>query len=140
MQNPIDYIPVGSESEEETEPESEEDSEETEGQEQEGVIPVMESPRVLAEKESKNGEATVCSNAGESGENSQGNEWNRGDIDGLFCPICMEAWTTTGDHHVWSVHFTICLGILGLLIEFSFGYPLLVPNYEFPGFINILYN
>ncbi|PPR92466.1 hypothetical protein GOBAR_AA28203 [Gossypium barbadense] len=61
----------------------------------------MESPGVLAEKESKNGEATVCSNAGESGENSQGNEWNRGDIDGLFCPICMEAWTTTGDHHVW---------------------------------------
>ncbi|KAG8483907.1 hypothetical protein CXB51_022657 [Gossypium anomalum] len=102
MPNPSDYIALGSESEEETEPELEEDSEETEEeQEQEGFIPLMESPRVLAEKESKNGEATVCSNAGESGENSQGNEWNRGDIDGLFCPICMEAWTTTGDHHVW---------------------------------------
>ncbi|KAB2066370.1 hypothetical protein ES319_A09G155500v1 [Gossypium barbadense] len=101
MPNPSDYIALGSESEEETEPELEEDSEETEEeQEQEGFIPLMESPGVLAEKESKNGEATVCSNAGESGENSQGNEWNRGDIDGLFCPICMEAWTTTGDHHV----------------------------------------
>ncbi|TYI65541.1 hypothetical protein E1A91_D09G164600v1 [Gossypium mustelinum] len=93
MPNPSDYIALGSQ--------LEEDSEETEEeQEEEWFIPVMESPWVLAEKESKNGEATVCSNAGESGENSQGNEWNRGDIDGLFCPICMEAWTTTGDHHV----------------------------------------
>lgn len=32
---------------------------------------------------------------------SQGNEWNRTDIDGLFCPICMEAWTNNGEHHIW---------------------------------------
>lgn len=132
MPNPSDYIALGSQ--------LEEDSEETEEeQEEEWFIPVMESPWVLAEKESKNGEATVCSNAGESGENSQGNEWNRGDIDGLFCPICMEAWTTTGDHHVWSVHFTIRLGILGILIEISFGFPLFAPNYEFLGLLLIFY-
>ncbi|KAE8666192.1 Transducin/WD40 repeat-like superfamily protein, putative isoform 2 [Hibiscus syriacus] len=109
MPNPIVYIAVGSESEEETEPESEEDSGETEEQnsqseeeEEEGFIPVMESPRVLSEKEDEEGgEGKCCSSAGEVGENSQGNEWNRGDIDGLFCTICMEAWTTAGDHHVW---------------------------------------
>ncbi|XP_041998342.1 E3 ubiquitin-protein ligase RFWD3-like [Salvia splendens] len=26
-------------------------------------------------------------------------EFNRGEIDGLFCPICLEAWTSGGDHH-----------------------------------------
>lgn len=28
-------------------------------------------------------------------------ELNRGDIDGLFCPICFEAWSSGGDHHIW---------------------------------------
>lgn len=32
---------------------------------------------------------------------SQGKEWNREEIDGLFCPICMEAWTNDGVHQVW---------------------------------------
>ncbi|XP_075079753.1 uncharacterized protein LOC107827739 [Nicotiana tabacum] len=27
-------------------------------------------------------------------------EWNRSEIDGLFCPICMEAWTNDGDHQI----------------------------------------
>ncbi|CAI9097954.1 OLC1v1034481C1 [Oldenlandia corymbosa var. corymbosa] len=27
-------------------------------------------------------------------------DWSRGEIDGLFCPICMEGWTTGGDHQV----------------------------------------
>ncbi|XWS43549.1 hypothetical protein CRYUN_Cryun16bG0113600 [Craigia yunnanensis] len=97
--NPNVYIIVDQESGEETESESEEDSEETEEEEevQEEFIPVTESPRVLSSKEGeKGGEGRICS----SGENSQGNDWNGGDIDGLFCPICMEAWTTTGDHHV----------------------------------------
>ncbi|KAK8496078.1 hypothetical protein V6N13_035098 [Hibiscus sabdariffa] len=108
MPNPIVYIAVGSESEEETEPESEGNSGETDEQnseseeeaEAEGFIPVMESPRVLPEKEGEEGGGRICSSAGEVGENSQGNEWNRGDIDGLFCTICMEAWTTSADHHV----------------------------------------
>ncbi|KAH6825355.1 hypothetical protein C2S53_016782 [Perilla frutescens var. hirtella] len=27
-------------------------------------------------------------------------EFNRGEIDGLFCPICYEAWSSGGDHNV----------------------------------------
>ncbi|XP_052174977.1 uncharacterized protein LOC127789921 isoform X2 [Diospyros lotus] len=30
----------------------------------------------------------------------KGGEWSRGDVDGLFCPICMEAWSNGGDHQV----------------------------------------
>lgn len=36
-----------------------------------------------------------------------GGEWNREEIDGLFCPICMEGWTTCGDHQVWFVLFVL---------------------------------
>ncbi|VVA41076.1 PREDICTED: E3 ubiquitin-ligase RFWD3 [Prunus dulcis] len=35
-----------------------------------------------------------------SAEGSQGNEWNRSGIDGLFCPICLDAWTNDGDHRI----------------------------------------
>ncbi|CAI0471389.1 unnamed protein product [Linum tenue] len=38
--------------------------------------------------------AEVCSPS------SQGSQWNRVEIDGLFCSICMEAWTSEGDHHI----------------------------------------
>ncbi|KAL2250667.1 UNVERIFIED_CONTAM: hypothetical protein Sindi_2189000, partial [Sesamum indicum] len=36
------------------------------------------------------------------GGNDGGNEGelNMGDIDGLFCSICFEAWSSGGDHHV----------------------------------------
>ncbi|KAI9153911.1 hypothetical protein LWI28_018330 [Acer negundo] len=27
-------------------------------------------------------------------------QWNRSEIDGLFCSICMDAWTNKGDHHI----------------------------------------
>ncbi|KAL3825860.1 hypothetical protein ACJIZ3_021889 [Penstemon smallii] len=27
-------------------------------------------------------------------------EWNMGEIDGSFCPICFDAWSDGGDHHV----------------------------------------
>ncbi|EOY07945.1 Transducin/WD40 repeat-like superfamily protein, putative isoform 2 [Theobroma cacao] len=105
MSNPYSnvYIVGDQESEDGTEPEAEEDEEdsEEEGGGGEEFIPVTEWPRFLSSKEGKKGgEGRVCLSAGEYGENSQGNEWNRGDIEGLFCPICMEAWTTTGDHHV----------------------------------------
>ncbi|KDP29173.1 hypothetical protein JCGZ_16562 [Jatropha curcas] len=36
----------------------------------------------------------------ENAESSQGKEWNRTEIDGHFCPICMDAWTSEGDHHI----------------------------------------
>lgn len=35
------------------------------------------------------------------GESSQGSQWNPNEIDGLFCPICLEAWTNDGDHYIW---------------------------------------
>lgn len=34
-------------------------------------------------------------------QDSSGREWSMSEIDGLFCPICMEAWTSGGDHQVW---------------------------------------
>ncbi|OMO81819.1 Zinc finger, RING-type [Corchorus capsularis] len=91
----------GSEEEEEQEETEEDEEDSEEEQEQEQGEPVTESTWVFSSKEGeKGGEGGICSSAGETGENSQGNEWNRGDIDGLFCPICMEAWATSGDHHV----------------------------------------
>ncbi|XP_011018781.1 PREDICTED: E3 ubiquitin-protein ligase RFWD3 [Populus euphratica] len=43
-----------------------------------------------------------CRNGGDDadGESSQNSQWNRSEFDGLFCPICMEAWTNEGDHHI----------------------------------------
>ncbi|CAK7343198.1 unnamed protein product [Dovyalis caffra] len=44
---------------------------------------------------------TYCSHGGnDGGESSQSSQSNRSEIDGLFCPICMEAWTSEGDHHI----------------------------------------
>lgn len=37
----------------------------------------------------------------ESGGGEGGDEWNRSEIDGLFCSICMEAWTNEGEHQIW---------------------------------------
>ncbi|XP_016542806.2 E3 ubiquitin-protein ligase RFWD3 [Capsicum annuum] len=34
------------------------------------------------------------------GGGDEGEEWNRSEIDGLFCTICMEAWTNDGDHQI----------------------------------------
>ncbi|XP_027905558.1 E3 ubiquitin-protein ligase RFWD3 isoform X2 [Vigna unguiculata] len=43
------------------------------------------------------GEAS-CSFATGSSNGSQGNDHT--DIDGLFCPICMDVWTNNGEHHI----------------------------------------
>ncbi|OWM82442.1 hypothetical protein CDL15_Pgr002016 [Punica granatum] len=43
------------------------------------------------------GEAEACSSGRVT---SQDSEWNRSEIDGLFCPICMEAWSDDGDHYI----------------------------------------
>lgn len=110
--------------EEETETEEEEDdetandyedeTEEEEEEEEEELITVAESPpRVSSSvqlrvgdgekrrRDEKGGEA--CSLSGiESGDCSQGSDWDRSDIEGLFCPICMDAWTNNGSHHIWS--------------------------------------
>lgn len=47
------------------------------------------------------GEASSSSLPNGSADGSQENECNLADIDGLICPICMDAWTDKGDHHVW---------------------------------------
>lgn len=100
------------------EDEEEDDEEEEEGGEE--LVSVAESlpPRVSDVRQTSVGEGEKrrrvdggvesCSASGiESGESSHGSKWNQGDIDGLFCPICMDVWTNTGDHHIRSLflHF-----------------------------------
>lgn len=51
---------------------------------------------------SKGGEAASQNVGKEEGDGGEG-EWNRSEIDGLFCSICMEAWTNDGDHQIWLV-------------------------------------
>ncbi|KAI6698056.1 hypothetical protein NL676_018175 [Syzygium grande] len=46
------------------------------------------------------GEGCSPDRFGAGGDNSEASQWNRGEIDGLFCPICMEAWTDDGEHHM----------------------------------------
>ncbi|KAL5546105.1 hypothetical protein UlMin_005792 [Ulmus minor] len=112
---------IGVEEDEETEEEEEEDDDEdsTEEDEDEDVVGVLDSPGVsrdrarnVAEVELGNGdeerskrrrtEAGEACSLGEvaTGEDSQENEWDRSQVDGLFCPICMDAWTNEGEHHI----------------------------------------
>ncbi|XP_022962838.1 E3 ubiquitin-protein ligase RFWD3 isoform X2 [Cucurbita moschata] len=111
------------EEEEEDDDEETDDGEETvEGHAEENADNVIEaqSPRASQTGPSRSGQARVSfwveeeedkrrrteggegssSNGVGSVEISQGNEWNRNEIDGLFCPICMEAWTNYGEHHI----------------------------------------
>lgn len=98
------------EEEQQTEEEEMEEDEETEEVElqNEEYIQVVESPWIsqdVVEISLENGEGEkqrrdegggdVYSSSG-----SQGSEWSRSEIDGLFCPICMETWTNSGEHHV----------------------------------------
>ena len=73
--------------------EDEYDEEEYEEEEEEDED---EEEEELMNEDMENGvETASCS----SEENEGG--WNRSEIDGLFCPICMEAWSNGGDHQVW---------------------------------------
>ena len=47
------------------------------------------------------GEVSSSSNGGKTKEGSGG--WGEDQIDGMCCPICMEAWTSGGEHQVWFV-------------------------------------
>ncbi|KAL5540796.1 hypothetical protein UlMin_042409 [Ulmus minor] len=117
---------IGVEEDEETEEEEEEededdddDDDENSTEEDEDVVEVLDSPGVsrdrarnVAEVELGNGdeerskrrrtEAGEACSLGEvaTGEDSQENEWDRSQVDGLFCPICMDAWTNEGEHHI----------------------------------------
>jgi hypothetical protein len=101
------------EEEEEGETEAEEDGEDEEY--------VLESPRVEEgghkRRRTEGGEACWSNGVG-SAEGSQGNEWNRSEIEGLFCPICMEAWTSDGGHHIWC-QCLLFLAFISHVYEFS---------------------
>ena len=49
--------------------------------------------------------SSSSSNGGETQEGSDG--WVQDQIDGLCCPICMEAWTSGGEHQVWLVYLLL---------------------------------
>ncbi|XP_044472732.1 E3 ubiquitin-protein ligase RFWD3-like [Mangifera indica] len=93
----------GTETEEdETEEETDEEEEE---EEEEVLIMAVESPTTVsgsnqAVTEDRTKRRREDRGGIESGDCSQGNEWNRTEVDGLFCPICMDAWTNSGDHHI----------------------------------------
>lgn len=106
--------------------EEEEEDEEEEGREDEDYVPEVESPRVLQngpsidealgdrfEEEGHKRRRTAGGEACSS--SSQENEWNRSEIDGLFCPICMDAWTNDGGHHIWCHILLFSAFILGCI-------------------------
>lgn len=51
----------------------------------------------------KEGEA-ASSKVGSDGESG---ESGSGEVDGLFCPICYEAWSSGGDHRIWYVLYFV---------------------------------
>lgn len=65
------------------------------------------------------GEGCSPDRFGAGGDNPEASQWNRGEIDGLFCPICMEAWTDDGEHHMWSVFLFYILTALSSLSELN---------------------
>ncbi|PQM39747.1 E3 ubiquitin-protein ligase RFWD3-like [Prunus yedoensis var. nudiflora] len=56
--------------------------------------------QLLASSSNHNAAGIAAQTEIESAEGSQGSEWNRSEIDGLFCSICLDAWTNDGDHHI----------------------------------------
>ncbi|XP_009377040.2 E3 ubiquitin-protein ligase RFWD3 isoform X3 [Pyrus x bretschneideri] len=123
----IDLVDGGlSEESDEHESEEEEDeSEEEEDEEEEGTVDADSAvyhadltgaagsaPETAA---ARNGDEEVGNKRRRSGgseavsvdgvgsaECSQGSssQWNRNEMDGLFCSICLEPWTNDGDHHI----------------------------------------
>lgn len=92
----------------------EEEDEDDEDEDDEEYVPDVPSSRVSRSDEVavipdnernkrrriEGGEACSSSIPIEIADCSQENECNRTDIDGLICPICMDAWTNDGDHHI----------------------------------------
>ncbi|KNA14167.1 hypothetical protein SOVF_109620 [Spinacia oleracea] len=107
---------VVEEDEDEEEGEEEEEEEEEEGEDGVEADEVIEipppSPPTAVFRVSENedrekqtlrliqdSEGTTSTSGGcGEGEDSQKVVWNREDVEGLFCPICMEPWTASGEH------------------------------------------
>lgn len=97
------------ENEDEEEPFFLDDEDEEDGE----YMSYVEYLESLSEEEDSEGddgywESEVCSSGDDEDEAcssgdevSEGGEWSATQIDGLFCSICMESWTTHGDHHIW---------------------------------------
>ncbi|KAK6147061.1 hypothetical protein DH2020_017973 [Rehmannia glutinosa] len=56
----------------------------------------VEDKRESRDNNDSKGDGTASLKGDDDGENG---ELNRGELDGLFCPICFEAWSSGGDHH-----------------------------------------
>ncbi|KAL1196627.1 hypothetical protein V5N11_021525 [Cardamine amara subsp. amara] len=92
----------GEEEEYESEdPGEEEDTEEEEEHQTREYIDIVDSPRVSQneseEEENQKRSQGVCSSSSGSQEDV---EWKPGETEGLFCLICMEVWTSGGEHQV----------------------------------------
>lgn len=99
------YESEGEEEESESEDHGEGEEEDTEEEEEDQTreyIDIVESPRVSQneseEKENQKRSQDVCSSSSGSQEDVQ---WKHGETEGLFCLICMEVWTSGGEHQVW---------------------------------------
>ncbi|GAB2233116.1 hypothetical protein Droror1_Dr00002331, partial [Drosera rotundifolia] len=89
----------------------EEEEEEEEGDDGDGEVEIIGSSssiadRVREEKKEEErmrraSEATTASGSvsGKGKENESEGEWDREGVEGLFCPICMEAWSNEGAHN-----------------------------------------
>lgn len=74
-----------------------------------GSSPSNVRPEEERNKRRREGEGEACSSSGGVGMAglSQQSDGNPGDNDGPSCPICFQAWTTDGEHRIWSFHFLI---------------------------------
>jgi len=116
----FEYEKGEEEEQEEEEQEGSEDDDDDAYEEEEELIPaVVPSPRVsnlvsrsgnsqeavvdnLADMQSSNKNLASQENGRDDGDREE--ELNGGEIDGLFCPICMDAWTSGGSHQIWYDH------------------------------------
>ncbi|KAG7553968.1 Zinc finger RING-type [Arabidopsis suecica] len=97
------YVHHGEEEDEEEEDEEEDEEEEEDSERQtREYIDIVESPIRVSQNESEGIENQkrsqgVCSSSSGSQEDV---EWKQGDTEGLSCSICMEVWTSGGQHQV----------------------------------------
>lgn len=126
-----DYIFEGLIEEDEEEEEGEQDDRPSVGQ---GLQSDEQLARVVQDHgvtTSSQGDLNIINvqssgNATEDGEMNEkegtpvGEKLDWDEIDGLFCPICLEAWTSGGNHQVWSVHSIAAAFFLFLLLFFFF--------------------
>jgi E3 ubiquitin-protein ligase RFWD3 len=98
-----DFVLVANAENEEEEEESNDEESESEEEEEE-ELPIPPSPRVsIRTASSQVNKSPPCKANQESEEDDVEDEMNRGEIDGLFCPICIEAWSTQGEHKMWYI-------------------------------------